>query len=329
MNERFFCKMESSNHSSRHDVPTELKAIVITIHVLLIIATIFGNSLVIRAFYKFSSLQSASNVILVSLSVADILMTVAFILHIANIIVGKTPPPRILCSFASTVSLTFNAIIILHLALISVERFIAVKFALRYHTIVTNRRATIASIVVWLWGIAVAVGFAQALNTDGLQTFMEFIQALTPCFDRHHEPFSLQSASVRAYLVFLVISLLVVPIVIIMTSYSYIFTVSWKQRRQIQEEDNLQGKLAMKREMKGARTVAIVVGICLVSFIPLLVVLCLRFLASTRIATRKMYAVYLVASLNACWNPLIYCWRNENFRSSFKKLLKRNTNIAD
>ena len=84
--------MESSNHSSpgRNDVPTELKAIVITIRVLLIIATIFGNSLVIRAFYKFSSLQSASNTILVSLSVADILMTIAFILQIANIIVGKT-----------------------------------------------------------------------------------------------------------------------------------------------------------------------------------------------------------------------------------------------
>ena len=284
----------------------------------------------IRAFYKFSGLQSTSNTILVILSLADISTTVTFILHIADVIVGKAPSPPVLCSLASTVRLTFNSIIILHLALISVERFIAVKFALRYHTIVTNRRTAIASIVVWLWAIAVVVGFSQALKTGGLRTFKEFLQALTPCFDRsHHEPFSLKSASVRAYLVFLVISLLVVPIVIIMTSYSYIFTVAWKQRRQIQQEDNLQGKLAMKREMKGARTVAIVVAICLVSFIPLLVVLCLRFLASTPIAASKMHAVYLVASLNACWNPLIYCWRNENFRSSFKKLLKRNTDIAD
>ena len=121
------------------DAPTWIKAILTVIYSLVIISTIFGNYLVVRAFYRFSSLQSASNAILVSLSVADVLLTVGSILHIAYIIVDKTPPPRVLCSFASTVSFTFNAIIILHLALISVERSIAIKFALRYHTIVTNR----------------------------------------------------------------------------------------------------------------------------------------------------------------------------------------------
>ena len=318
--------MNPSNDSShvRHqgDVPAELKAIFISIYVILIIVTIFGNFLVIKAFHKFPSLQNASNTILASLSVADILMTVDFMLHIANIIIGKESHPRVICSLASSFNLTFNSIIILHLALISIERFIAIKFALRYHTIVTYRRAIIASIVIWLWGIMVSFGFPQALKTDGLRTFKEFLQALTPCFDRHHEPFIVKSASVTAYLVFLVTSLLLVPILIILTSYSYIFTVACKQRRQIQDENNLQGELTMKREMKGARTVAIVVGICLVSFIPLLVVLFLRFLTSTSIRAHQMYAVYLVASLNACWNPLIYCWRREDLRSSFKKLLK-------
>ncbi|XP_020601624.1 adenosine receptor A2b-like, partial [Orbicella faveolata] len=252
--------MGPSNHDDdgRKEEPTDLKAIIITIHVLLTVATVFGNSLVIRAFYKFSSLRSASNAILVSLSVADIFMTVSFILKIANIIVGKTPSPRVICSVASTVSLTFNAIIILHLALISVERFIAIKFALRYQMIVTNRRATIASVVVWLWGIAVVLIFPQALKSEELQVFKEFLQALSPCFHRHHEPFRLQSTSVRSYLVFLVVSLLVMPIVIIMMSYSYIFKVAWNQRRQIREENNLQGKLTGRREMKGARTAAIV-----------------------------------------------------------------------
>ncbi|KAJ7337094.1 hypothetical protein OS493_009946 [Desmophyllum pertusum] len=312
-------------------VPTALKSIFIAIYVILIIAAIFGNSLVIRAFYKFPSLRSASNTILVSLSVADIFTTVAFVLHIANIIVRGNvhPPPRDLCFVTSTISLTFNCIIILYLALISVERFIAVKFALRYHTIVTNRRAVIASTVVWLWGIAVSLIFPEAIKADGLDTFMEFLQTLAPCSDRRHEPFSLQSASVRGYLIFLVMSLLVVPIAIILVSYSYIFTIAYKQRRQILEEDNVHRKLDMKREMKGARTVAIVVGICLVSFVPLLVVLCLRFLTSTSIGREQMYPVYLVASFNACWNPLIYCWRNENFRKSFKKLMKCNSSAGD
>ena len=63
------------------DIPTELKAVVIAIYVIVTVATIFGNTLVIRAFYKFSSLRNASNIILVSLSVVGMLMAVVFILH--------------------------------------------------------------------------------------------------------------------------------------------------------------------------------------------------------------------------------------------------------
>ena len=251
-------------------------------------------------------------------------MAVVFVLHIASIL-DKKPPPHDVCSKASMLNLAVNSIIILHLALISVERFIAVKFALRYHTIVTNRRALIASIVVWLWGIAVSLVLPESFKADG---FGELLLALTPCTDRRHikKPYISQSESVRAYLIFLVITLFLLPIAIIVCSYSYIFNVACKQRRQIsREENNLQGgQLATKHEMKGARTVAIVVGLCLASFVPLLVILCLHFLASTTVRSQHMYGAYCAASMNAWWNPLIYCWRNEDFRRSFKSLLKCN-----
>ena len=148
---------------------------------------------------------------------------------------------------------------------------------------------------------------------------------MTPCFDLHHkQPFVLCSNAVRAYLIFLMIALLVVPITVVIICYSYIINVACKQRKQIKnEEDSLQvAKLAMKREIKAARTVAIVVGLCLVSFAPLLVVLCLRVLTSTIVKPHHMYGTQLAACLNALWNPFIYCWRNEHFRRSFKRLLK-------
>lgn len=65
----------------------ELEVIVIIIYVFLIIVIIFGNFFVIRVFYKFLSLWSVFNVILVSLLVVDILMMVFFILNFVNIIV--------------------------------------------------------------------------------------------------------------------------------------------------------------------------------------------------------------------------------------------------
>ena len=307
-------------------LPRWRRVLIISIYVVVTIVTIFGNLLVMRAFCKFTNLRTASNSILVSLSVANMFMVVVFILQITNLIFPKQPP-HTLCGSASILNLTFGSIIILHLALISVERLIAVKFSLRYHTIVTNRRALFTSIVVWLWGIAVSMVFSESLKAEGLKTFTEFLRALTPCFVNHKKaPFIVQSDAVEAYLIFLVITLLVMPIAIIVISYSYILNVARKQRRQIsQEEDNLQvGKLAMKREMKGARTVAIVVGLCLASFVPLLVILCLHFLTTTRVSSHHMYGAHFAASMNAWWNPLIYCWRNESFRRSFKRLLGCN-----
>ena len=181
-----------------------------------------------------------------------------------------------------------------------------------------NRRTVIASTVAWLWGVCAVNAFPEAFKATD-KVFRGYHAGLTPC-SRQFSRSRIEN-SVKTYLFFLVISTLLVPIMIIIASYSYIFKIAWKQRRQINEE--IHGKLTRRsHEMKGAYTVAIIVGTCLVSFIPLVVVLCLKFLSSTSIGKEHTYLVYLVASLNACWNPMIYCWRNENFRNSFKRPLK-------
>lgn len=299
-------------------LPTEMKALVVAVYVIITIVTICGNTMVIRAFHKFSSLRNASNIILVSLSVAGISMLVPFILHIATFLVGKKVLPHQLCVPASIINLTLIGIVILHLTLISVERFIAVKFAMTYHTIVTNRRTIIASTLAWLWGICALNVLPEAFRAAGKGAFQDYHKGLTSCF---HHPHARTEHFVTPYLFFLMVTMLVVPIVIIIASYGYVVRIASKQRQQINDMNhrNLATRI---HEMKAAYTVAIVVGTCLVSFIPLVVVLCLNFLTSTSIGPKQMYPVYAVASLNACWNPMIYCWRNQNFRNSFKRLLK-------
>lgn len=306
----------------------EFKVSYICVHACLTVATIFGNYLVIRAFIQFPHLRTASNSILVSLSIADLLMVAVFISRLVSDVV--TGPKRKVCFFISILNFTLNANIILHLALISTERLIAVKYALRYHTMVTNRRALLASIGVWLFAILPSIAFPQALRAERRAAFREFIGGLTPCLFRPRKgqnDFSLKSNSVLAYLIFLVTVQLLLPIANVVISHGYIFKVAYKQRKQIiQSELTLHpASLTMKREMKAARSVAILVGLCLFSFVPLLVILCLHFFsASVPITKRHLTIAYIVASMNACWNPLIYCWRSQHFRTAFKRLLKCN-----
>ena len=79
-------------------------------------------------------------------------------------------------------------------------------------------------------------------------------------------------------LIFLVMYLLVIPLVIILCSYGYIFIVSCKQRKNIRGQNNIPGMAtAIEHEMKCASTLAIVVAVCLLSIVPLIIVAGLRF----------------------------------------------------
>ena len=62
------CSLSTRSHE--HELPTGGKIASVFVLVCLTVGTIFGNALVIRAVCKFSSLRTAANTILISLSVA-------------------------------------------------------------------------------------------------------------------------------------------------------------------------------------------------------------------------------------------------------------------
>ena len=147
------CSSEDSCNSS-FQKPERHLSIFISIRVIFTVICIGGNFLLIRKFCKFSHLRTpASNVILVILCIADCFMAITFILDIIHLALKKGDNVKlmsILCQINASLTLSITIVIVLHLALISVERVIAVKFSLRYHSILTNRRALLASVALWV-----------------------------------------------------------------------------------------------------------------------------------------------------------------------------------
>ena len=257
---------------------------VMSIHLIFTVAAVFGSYLVIRAFHKFHSLRTASNVILVSLSTADGLLAIPLIFGIVQMSLRLLNGSDVECSsgplgkITSTSSFFLISVIILHLALISVERLIAVKFALRYHTIVTNPRALIVALAMWFFAATVTITFATTLvaNSGDIERFR---QAMDPHCKNPEDPLDHDlNPLMKGLLIFLVMFLLVIPLVIILCSYGYIFIVSYKQRKNIRGQNNIPGMAtAIKHEMKGANTLASVVAVYLLSIVPLIIVTGLRF----------------------------------------------------
>ena len=274
---------ELSEGGCRRRASDEVKMISLCLKAILIVPTIFGNTLVFKAFYKFPSLRTASNIILLSLAVADSLTVLPFVLHISFIALrlqksGPSTSIQWLCNSSAWLSLVLTSVIILHLALISVERVIAVKYSLRYHTIVTNCRVLIASITVWLWAVGATVVFPQALRADSSgNAYEKLYKAFHPCIrdqgQSHPCHGQRRPSSARdSYQIFMVISLFAIPILITLSSYGYVFVVARKHRKHIREQHDTQEVSTWRRELKGAYTLGIVAGVCLSSFVPLLVV---------------------------------------------------------
>ena len=291
---------------------------------IITVAAVLGSYFVLRAFHKFRNLRTASNNILVSLSIADGLIAIPLILDIILYNVGNRSPFYNLREVSGTVTLFLLSVIVLHLSLMSSERFIAIKFALRYQAIVTKRRARIVSIAMWLWALVIVIALPWTLyGITGHNDFREFPREMHPDCDKAQE------LNIRWHFVFTAASMFLVPLLIIICSYTYIFIVSYKQRQRVRKQGrDFPGMPTIKHEMKGARTLAIVVALCLLSIIPILVVTSLRVFWSKLLGGHLhqkllQHIVYNVAMfLNAACNPLFYGWRNEEFRNAFRKMLK-------
>ena len=124
----------------------------LNVHGIITIAALLGSYFVLRAFLKFRNLRTACNNILVSLSIANGLLAIPSTLEIIQLclVYNVGHRSRILTEVGGTVTLFLLSVIVLHLTLVSSDGFIAIKYAQRYHSIVTKRRARTVSIAMWL-----------------------------------------------------------------------------------------------------------------------------------------------------------------------------------
>ena len=304
-------KQTRKNCTTGDPLPKWKFILLLNVHGIITIIALLGSYFVIRAFHKFRNLRTASNNILVSLSIADGLLAIPLILDIIQLCLDYNGGNLscILKRVRGTVTLFLPSVIVLHLSLMSSERFIAIKFALIYQAIVTKRRARIVSIVMWLWALVVTVAVPKVLQRA--TTGKDFREQIKP-----------------PLFVFQAVSMCVVPVLIILCSYTYIFMVSYKQRQLVREQGcNIPGMSTVKYHMKVAHTLAIVVALCLLSIIPMLAVPFLRVFRKSlgdrcRQKLLKQIFYYVAIFVNAICIPLIYGWKNEEFRNAFRKILK-------
>ncbi|CAF3991612.1 unnamed protein product [Rotaria sp. Silwood2] len=124
------------------------------------IFTVCGNILVLYAIQTEKNLRTVSNLFILSLALADLAVGLFVMpLSAAHIIAGRWPFSSVICKMWLSIDYVASTASIFNLVLLSLDRYWAVVYPLRYLRKRTRRRATGFILIVWfiasLWAPAV------------------------------------------------------------------------------------------------------------------------------------------------------------------------------
>lgn len=120
-----------------------------------------------------------------------------------------------------------------------------------------------------------------------------------------------------------------VPLLIMLGIYLKIFTVARKQLRQIELKCVGNGVSQhhglLQREIRAAKSLSIIVGLFAICWLPVHILNCLTlFYADLERPDFVMYVAIILSHANSAVNPIIYAYRIQDFRNTFRKILTRH-----
>ena len=280
------------------------------------------------AFYKVKLLRTPANMLLVSLAVTDLCFVPVFTMNIVGYSSGERLPETARL-FRRTIFHALNMVGLWHLAVIGIERLLAIKYPLRYKQIVTRKRAVAVIILTWILAVAMTIWptilkLVRMVENDGQQEFTSDLSGEAVCGRKPARGGrgNAWRQTLRSF--FASVFPLSVPYIILFVTYTWISVISWRHYKRIKEQQEAVCP-HRKLQMKFVKTSAIVMGSFLILFSPLL------FLAVVKMFQRGLFrnskpsplmVAHLVASNSAWLNPPIYVWRNRTYRKAFLRLLE-------
>ena len=256
--------------------------------------TVLLNTLVIIAVKTRPRLQNMHNLILASMAGTDLAVgMVAQPVFIARETSRQKGGSISMYCNLSTITMITGSLLsiasLFHLALISVESLIAMKYSLRYNDIATKRRLTAAIALCWLFA-AINV----TLRLTGARITVFFVIIITP--------------------------------VIFYCHFSVYFVCRRHLHQMKSEQNSSEATTKFLEDRKAWKTTSIILGGLLLSFLPQLLRATAQRQFSVPLLNSVEPLTFSCVMLNSILNPVIYCWRSRVIRHALLQLLGKKIN---
>lgn len=302
---------------------------------LLILMTVGGNVLVCLAVYTTRHLRSLSNCFIVSLAVIDLLLGLLVLPFSAlQQLNDDWPLGPGFCNFYISMDVMLCTASILTLLAISVDRYLAVTLTLRYASLVSPWRISVA--MAGVWTVSLAVSFLPIQM--GWNTVNGTVQNHGPwaserrCRFELNKPYVLTNSLLTFYF----------PLVAMCCIYFQIFRIARAQAKRISSTQP-KGITSYNRRNRSTRntlvssvtavalqenkaivTLTTVLGTFLVCWLPYFILFTvLGFKEHPDPGVVPEYDFFLwLGHANSAMNPILYGAFNRDFKSAYAHLLR-------
>ncbi|KAF7217874.1 alpha-1A adrenergic receptor [Nothobranchius furzeri] len=311
-----------------------------------ILVAIVGNILVILSVVCNKQLQNITNFFIINLAMADLLLSIIVLPFSASLeVLGCWVFGRVFCNIWAAVDVLCCTASILSLCIISIDRYIGVKYCLKYPSIMTERRAVAILVLVWVSSVVISVG--PLLGWKEPPPVDESICRIT------EEPgYALFSSLFSFYLPLMVILIMYFRVYVVARRTTKSLEAGVKRERTKSVEVVLRihcrsvledarpasskssknhpfrSSLSVRlmkfsREKKAAKTLAIVVGMFILCWLPFFFFLPLGSLFPSLKPSETVFKViFWLGYFNSCINPIIYPCSSKEFQRAFTRILR-------
>ncbi|KAM9495237.1 trace amine-associated receptor 1-like [Clarias gariepinus] len=295
LEEPSLCFISFNTSCLKTDYPLQVRLLLYILFSISSLITVIGNLLVIITIVNFKQLHTPTNYLILSLAVADLLVG------------GVVMPPSMIRSVETCWYLgsTFY-------------RYYAVCHPLLYYSKMTPN--TVIFMIIVCWSISLSVGFGMIFLELNILGNEDFYYNNVVCDGTCLVFQAKVGAVVFSMLCFYI------PALIMLCVYMKILHTAQRQAHAIHSTNaqirTAQEKVGMsKSEKKATKTLAIIVGVFLTSWVPFFLCNCIDPFTGYSVP-QIVFDVFLwVGYFNSTCNPIVYAFFYSWFRHAFRVIL--------